>query len=151
MVRESAETWFRSYLSMLETYAATQRPRLDSLHPWLGRRYAAWHRLITLNMIRSAATDSMLRTVSPAVWMDQYVRHNAAVCQLVPPDQLLVFHVGEGWDKLCAFLGVVAADTFKIGPYLRNNSKKCVSHILNPPLQYSTFAFREHLSGNELL
>jgi hypothetical protein len=74
--------------------------------PWLGRRYAAWHRLITLNMIRSAGTDSMLGSVSPPTWMDQYTRHNAAVRQLTPPDQLLVFHVGEGWERLCAFLGI---------------------------------------------
>ncbi len=33
-------------------------------------------------------------------------RHNAAVRQLVPEEQLLVFHVGEGWDRLCNFLGV---------------------------------------------
>lgn len=26
--------------------------------------------------------------------------------QSVPPDQLLVFSVAEGWDPLCAFLGV---------------------------------------------
>ena len=30
--------------------------------------------------------------------------HNAAVIQLVPPQQLLVFKVGEGWDRLCQFL-----------------------------------------------
>ena len=45
----------------------------------------------------------------PKVWSKecfiyQYEIHNAAVKQLVPPEQLLVFKVGEGWDRLCKFL-----------------------------------------------
>ena len=36
--------------------------------------------------------------------MDQYRRHNAAVKGLVPPSNLLVYRVGEGWDRLCQFL-----------------------------------------------
>ena len=39
-----------------------------------------------------------------SVWLDQYRRHNAAVKALVPPSQLLVYRVGEGWDRLCHFL-----------------------------------------------
>lgn len=35
-----------------------------------------------------------------------YAEHNAAVRREVPPDRLLVFRVTEGWQPLCAFLGV---------------------------------------------
>ena len=38
--------------------------------------------------------------------MDQYRRHNAAVKAVVPASQLLVYRVGEGWDRLCQFLQV---------------------------------------------
>lgn len=31
--------------------------------------------------------------------------HNAAVREAVPADRLLVYEVGEGWDRLCEFLG----------------------------------------------
>ena len=39
-----------------------------------------------------------------SVWVSQYRTHNAAVKALVPPSQLLVYRVGEGWDRLCHFL-----------------------------------------------
>jgi hypothetical protein len=32
--------------------------------------------------------------------------HNEEVCRTVPPQRLLVFEPGHGWDKLCAFLDV---------------------------------------------
>jgi hypothetical protein len=33
-------------------------------------------------------------------------RHGAAVRETVAPDRLLVFDVKQGWEPLCAFLGV---------------------------------------------
>ena len=35
----------------------------------------------------------------------QYVKHNDYVKKHVPPKQLLVFNVKEGWKPLCDFLG----------------------------------------------
>jgi hypothetical protein len=35
-----------------------------------------------------------------------YERHNAAVRATATPDRLLVYEVAEGWEPLCAFLGV---------------------------------------------
>jgi hypothetical protein len=35
-----------------------------------------------------------------------YTRWNEEVRKAVPPGQLLVFNVKQGWDPLCAFLGV---------------------------------------------
>ena len=35
-----------------------------------------------------------------------YERHNAAVKRDIAPERLLVFNPKEGWDPLCAFLGV---------------------------------------------
>ena len=41
-----------------------------------------------------------------------YQQHNEEVKRRVPPDKLLVYQVGQGWEPLCAFLGVdVPADT----------------------------------------
>ncbi len=37
--------------------------------------------------------------------------HVAAVQREVPPDRLLVFHVSEGWEPLCRFLGMEAPET----------------------------------------
>lgn len=38
--------------------------------------------------------------------LDVFNRHLEAVKQHVPPERLLVFDVKEGWEPLCAFLGV---------------------------------------------
>lgn len=47
-----------------------------------------------------------------------YEAHNAAVIREVPPEKLLVFNPAEGWEPLCAFLGVPVPD----GPFPRINS-----------------------------
>ena len=39
------------------------------------------------------------------MWKSQYCRHNAAVRNLVPEDQLLEFNAKQGWGPLCEFLG----------------------------------------------
>ena len=49
---------------------------------------------------------------------DFFRRHTERVIASVPPERLLVFDVKEGWDPLCAFLGVDVPDT----PYPRENS-----------------------------
>lgn len=37
--------------------------------------------------------------------------HTAEVCRTIAPDRLLVYDVAEGWEPLCAFLGVAVPDT----------------------------------------
>lgn len=39
-----------------------------------------------------------------------YHRHNQRVVDTVPPERLLVFTVDQGWEPLCAFLGVPVPD-----------------------------------------
>lgn len=40
----------------------------------------------------------------------EYLRHNAEVIATVPSGKLLVFDVKQGWEPLCAFLGVPVPD-----------------------------------------
>jgi len=39
---------------------------------------------------------------------DYFRRHAAAVTAGVSPDRLLIYRTGEGWERLCSFLGVPA-------------------------------------------
>jgi len=39
-----------------------------------------------------------------------YERHNAAVVARIPPERLLVYHLGDGWAPLCTFLGLPVPD-----------------------------------------
>jgi hypothetical protein len=41
---------------------------------------------------------------------DYFRRHNAAVIEAIPKERLLVYEVGQGWEPLCAFLGVPVPD-----------------------------------------
>lgn len=49
-----------------------------------------------------------------------FERHNAEVVATIPPERLLVFEAAEGWEPLCAFLGVQAPAT----PFPRTNSRE---------------------------
>ncbi len=48
-----------------------------------------------------------------------YEAHVAAVKATVPPDRLLVHELGDGWEPLCAHLGVAVPDV----PYPHQNSR----------------------------
>ncbi|WP_017594459.1 sulfotransferase family protein [Nocardiopsis potens] len=45
------------------------------------------------------------RTPDEATAVAAFERHNAEVRAALPADRLLVYRTGEGWDRLCAFLG----------------------------------------------
>ena len=54
-------------------------------------------------------------------WMTDYFRrHTEEVKATVAPERLLIYEVGEGWDRLCAFLGVPVPDD----PYPSENSRE---------------------------
>src|SRR5208283_3567968 len=46
------------------------------------------------------------------LWKKKYLDHNESVVQQVPPERLLVMDItaGDGWEKLCGFLGVPVPD-----------------------------------------
>lgn len=49
-----------------------------------------------------------------------FERHNAHVIATIPPERLLVFEAAQGWEPLCAFLGVPVPAT----PFPRTNSRE---------------------------
>jgi hypothetical protein len=57
---------------------------------------------------------------------DAFERHNAAVRSAVPPERLLVYEVGEGWPRLCQFLGVPVP----AAPFPRVNSREEMQQML---------------------
>jgi hypothetical protein len=54
-----------------------------------------------------------------AFMTDYFRRHSAEVEATVPADRLLVFQAGEGWDRLCAFLGAPVPDS----PFPKTNTR----------------------------
>ena len=55
----------------------------------------------------------------------QFERHSREVIEEVPPERLLVFDVREGWEPLCAFLGVPVPE----GDFPRENSREEMMHF----------------------
>jgi hypothetical protein len=54
-----------------------------------------------------------------AVMTDYFRRHTDEVKRTIPPERLLVYEVGQGWEPLCRFLQVPVPAT----PYPRENSR----------------------------
>ena len=69
-----------------------------------------------------------------SVWLDQYRRHNAAVKALVPPSNLLVYKVGEGWDRLCQFLELEVPSV----PFPHENKADWSTRIQRSCLRFSS-------------
>jgi hypothetical protein len=58
-----------------------------------------------------------------AFMTDWFRRRNQAVIDALPPERLLVFSPKEGWQPLCAFLGVPVPES----PFPRVNSRDEIS------------------------
>jgi len=58
------------------------------------------------------------RLGDPDYAMSVFRAHNEAVQREIPPERLLVYTAGDGWEPLCRFLGVDVPDT----PYPHTNS-----------------------------
>lgn len=107
MERESSDVWFDSYSKMFRYYIEKHKVWYENYLPWLSSTQARYAKLCQLCFIRATASRGYFwddQSWSKECWIYQYELHNAAVKQLVPPEQLLVYKVGEGWDRLCQFL-----------------------------------------------
>ena len=67
--------------------------------------------------------------------MDQYRRHNTAVKALVPASNLLVFRVGEGWERLCQFLQMEVP----VVPFPHENKAGQAGNIVEKYLNFTIF------------
>ena len=55
-----------------------------------------------------------------AFMTDYFRRHNETVKATIPAERLLIYEVGEGWERLCKFLGVPVPTE----PYPSENSRE---------------------------
>jgi len=94
-VRDSAEQWWRSFEATI--HAELSRPVPPDRPEWAERRQ------VTLEMLD--------RTFTPG-WRERdgamagYEAHNAAVRETVPAGRLVEWRAGDGWEPICAALGV---------------------------------------------
>lgn len=73
---------------------------LAALNPFMGRAMRITNSLFSNERIGSYHVENKQETIA------YFTQHNQNVMQRVPPEKLLVYQVKEGWEPLCAFLGV---------------------------------------------
>ena len=105
-----AESWYQSVMS---TIYPTSMRMLESEDP-ARRAFGEWCQAVVWEPCFGG------RLYDRPHVMGVFERHNAAVIKSVPADQLLVFESRQGWEPLCAFLGVEAPDE----AYPRTNSSE---------------------------
>jgi hypothetical protein len=96
----SAESW---HASMEKTIFKTLRKSTD-------------HDSVGLKLIAGCVFGGRLD--DPAHAIATYERNNAEVEAAFPPERLLTYHLGDGWEPLCHFLDRPVPDA----PYPRSNS-----------------------------
>ncbi len=72
----------------------------------------------SLGMVDAIGWGSDPRLRDRDFMLDRFERHIQDVKRAIPPERLLVYQVSDGWEPLCAFLGVAVPDA----PYPQVNS-----------------------------
>jgi len=103
------DRWYESFSKTILTLLDAP----DAPNPTIGAILA-----MTQEVIVRRAFDGRLD--DPDHIKASFDRHNATVKAALPPDRLLVFEVAQGWEPLCAFLGVPVP----AAPFPRLNSTK---------------------------
>jgi len=120
-----AEAWYESTIDTIYfTENLWQFKVLELLTPF-GRKFGDMSRKLiwgrTLNGVMGDKTKAVAR-------YNAYVEEVKAA---VPPDKLLIFKVTEGWEPLCAFLGVPKPETEFPNLNDRASIKKVIAGITN--------------------
>ncbi|HZE32702.1 MAG TPA: sulfotransferase, partial [Actinoallomurus sp.] len=79
---------------------------------------AAGMRQVVEGMVWNGEFDGRFEDMDHAI--EVFNEHNEAVRREISPDRLLVFEVAQGWEPLCAFLGVPVPDE----PFPRTNDRQ---------------------------
>jgi hypothetical protein len=99
-----ADEWFDSTQA---TIFAPRGPGEGGGPPGMGEFFALMH------------SDFAEHIHDRAFMTDYFRRHTEAVIAAIPPERLLVYEAGQGWEPLCAFLGAPIPDE----PYPSENSR----------------------------
>jgi hypothetical protein len=100
-VRESPEVWWKSASRTILHVAERPAPPAPDMEAWFA---------MYLDFLAARFTD---RWRDPDAAMTAYTAHNEAVRAEVPAGRLVEWEPGDGWDPICAALGLpVPTDPF---------------------------------------
>ncbi len=97
--RDSAEQWWGS---MEHTIVPVSQRPIPTDDPAAARHMAMLHELFERTFTAALA--------NPAAAMAAYERHNEDVRRATAPERLIDWRPGDGWDPICAALGLAVPD-----------------------------------------
>ncbi|KAJ7334164.1 hypothetical protein DFH08DRAFT_916313 [Mycena albidolilacea] len=104
--REPAK-WWKSYSGSLQTLDRSKRVRVAGwFDPWHFGKVTKFA-LMAVTIVLGAAAARAEEEKSKV----RFVEHYENVRKIVPKERLLEYQVGEGWHRLCTFLGDKVPDT----------------------------------------
>ena len=109
LTRRPAEDWYRSCINTIFV------GMINGPAPDAPDESKAMMRMVT-TLIAENTFGGDLTDKENAIRV--YEAHNQQVIDTVPADRLLVYETGEGWARLCDFLGVPVPDT----PFPKSNT-----------------------------
>ncbi|KAI8076155.1 P-loop containing nucleoside triphosphate hydrolase protein [Thamnidium elegans] len=101
LTERSADSWYQSVKNTI--HIAATKPSPDDPKMQKFKR-----------MVHDVCVDGTI--MNPITFADEeaikasFVKHNEEVKQFVPADKLLILGLGEGWERLCEFLGKEVPD-----------------------------------------
>ncbi|MGE3143249.1 MAG: sulfotransferase family protein [Hyphomonadaceae bacterium] len=107
LTQRSPRSWAESFQATIYALLSRREQAPEPMRAWL-----AWASSVIAQTGFPAGLDT-------AGLERAFLAHNEAVKAAIPPDQLLVYQVKDGWGPLCAFLGAPAPSE----PFPRTNDR----------------------------
>jgi hypothetical protein len=93
--------------SWCDSFLATIRQGFPPYDDEPDEKTAAFREVVAVTIMRHDLGDDV---DDRGALIDAFTRHNAEVRAVVPRDRLVEYTVGDGWEPLCAALGVAVPD-----------------------------------------
>ncbi|KAL8707953.1 MAG: hypothetical protein Q9220_007096 [cf. Caloplaca sp. 1 TL-2023] len=101
LMERDVESWFHSYdNAVIKSMWAPTTQLIGDLDPW----FVGPLKGVAMRWARGwIGVNSEMEMRSKA--RGHYLEHNAFVRKITPPERLLIYKMGSGWEPLCEFLG----------------------------------------------
>lgn len=95
------ESWYASYkVNIIDRMFNSFNNLVADLNPSFVGKTRAVHLRTHQGWLGSYTQEDFVKNAKPA-----YIAHYEHVRRITPPDRLLEFNLGDGWEPLCKFLG----------------------------------------------
>lgn len=115
------DSWYKSMKNLASIHQVGHRTAENA------SEHARELQRMTDKILLDGAVSDPVRFADEKAIKDMFIKHNEWVMANVPPERLLVMQLGDGWEKLCPFLGKEIPDI----PYPHRNSTEEMVKLLS--------------------